>query len=362
MRKHLLFLFVGLLFSGLLNVSQLFSQEISDPEAEYARIRSMAFEGRHSEAAAAARVLVNAYPEYGDARVLLGRILAWQKDFEQAAAVIDTLLTREPDNQDALEVKRDIALWTKENTAIATDIRTGYSFDHFKLPYNRFWQVFSLGAGHRFDWGPAAAAINMGNLITDEATGIYATEFQFEVEAYPRISDQNYAFLSYAFSPGTYFPTHRAAFEIWQILPKGFAVSGGLNYYYFDRNIFIALASLEKYAGRYWLSGKAFIYFKDDGPRTSFYVNARRYFNDFDYLQLTLGTGTAPDEPFGIREDIYRLSANSVRLAYNFMVSGRYNIRLGAGYSREGYDVEGGTAKRNRFEGFVNLIYALKMK
>jgi len=362
MPKRLVLLFVGFLIPVLLNVSQLPAQEITDPEAEYTRIRTMAFGGGYAEAAVAARRLVNAFPEYGDARVLLGRILAWQKDYKQAAAVIDTLLMKDPDNGDALEARRDISLWSKENTAVATDVRTGYSFDYFSLPYTRFWQVFSAGAGHRFNWGPAAAAINMGNLITDDATGISATEFQVEVEAYPRFSDKNYAYVSYAYSPGTYFPTHRAAFELWQILPEGFAISGGINYYYFDRNIFIGLVSIEKYAGKYWFSGKCFVYFKDDGPRTSYYINARRYFNDFDYLQLTLGTGTAPDEPFGIREDINRLGANSIRLAYNFNVTGKLNIKLGAGYSREEYDVEGGTAKRDRFEGFVNLVYALKMK
>ena len=64
-----------------------------------------------------------------------------------------------------------------------------------------------------------------------------------------------------------YFPTHRAAVELWQILPAGWAVSGGLNYYYFDRNIFIALASVEKYLGKYWFSGKCYVYFKDGGTK-----------------------------------------------------------------------------------------------
>jgi YaiO family outer membrane protein len=362
MRRLLLLLFVGFFIPGLSNFSRLFSQEGIDPEAEYLRIRTMAFEGDYSGAAADARKLVNAFPTYGDARILLGRILAWQKDYSQAAAVIDTLLKTEPDNVDALSARRDISLWSKENTAVATDLRTGYSFDYFTRPYTRFWQVFSLGAGHRFSWGPASAGINIGNLITDQATNKYATELQFEADAYPRFSDNNYAYVAYAYSPGTYFPTHRAAFEFWEVLPKGWAVSAGLNYYYFNRNIFIALASVEKYTGKYWLSGKCFVYFKDDGPKTSFYLNARRYFNDFNYLQITLGTGTAPDEPFGIREDIDRLSANSVRLAYYFAVKGRFSVRLGAGYSREEYDTSGGTAKRDRFEGNINLIYALKMK
>lgn len=362
MRRLIILLFVGLVIPGLLDLSQLLSQEIVNPETEFLRIRTMAFDGNYEEAAADARKLVNAFPSYGDARILLGRILAWQKDYKQAAAVIDTLLKTEPDNADALSARRDISLWSKENTAVATDLRTGYSFDYFTKPYTRFWQVFSLGAGHRFKWGPASAGVNVGNLITDESTNIYATEMQFEAEAYPRLSNQNYAYVAYAYSPGTYFPTHRAAFELWQILPAGWAVSAGLNYYYFDRNIFIALASVEKYLGKYWLSGKCYVYFKDDGPRTSFYLNARRYFNDFDYLQLTLGTGTAPDEPYGIREDINRLSANSVRLVYNFNVKGRFSVRLGAGYSREEYDASEGPARRDRFEGNINLIYALKMK
>jgi YaiO family outer membrane protein len=359
MRKLIILVFVGLVIPGLLNFSQLLSQESINPETEYLRIRTIAFDGNYEEAAAAARKLVNAFPEYGDARILLGRILAWQKDYAQAAAVIDTLLKKEPDNADALAARRDISLWSKERTAVDTDLRTGYSFDYFTEPYTRYWQVFSLGAGHRFKWGPAAAYLNIGNLITDEETNLSATEIQFEAEAYPTISKKNYAYLNYAFSPGTYFPTHRAAAELWQVLPAGWAISGGVNYYYFDRNIFIALASVEKYLKKYWLSGRVYVYFKDDGPTTSFYFNIRRYFNDFNYLQLTLGTGTAPDEPFDIQSDIMRLSAQSVRLTYNFTVNGRFSVRLGTGYSREEYEE---SVMRNRFEGNINLIYALKMK
>jgi YaiO family outer membrane protein len=136
-------------------------------------------------------------------------------------------------------------------------------------------------------------------------------------------------------------------------------VSAGLNYYYFDRNIFIAMTSVEKYSGKFWFSLKGYVYFKDEGPTTSFYLNARRYFNDNDYLQVTLGTGTAPDEPFDIKETLMRLSANSIRLAYNVSVTSKLVMRLNAGYSREEYEA---TIWRNRFEGGVNFIYAIKMK
>ena len=359
LRCHHILVLTGFLIIGQSGWFTAHSQQIRNPEAEYVRIRSMAFDGDYSGAAVAARKLVNAYPAYGDARILLGRILAWQKDFKQAAAVIDTLLITEPDNADALSARRDISLWSKDASPVATDIRAGYSFDTFSEPFSRFWQVFKAGAGHRFNWGPASAGLNIGNINIGEPVPADATEVQFEAEAWPTLSEKNYAYLAYAFSPGDYFPRHRAAVEVWQVLQKGWAVSAGLNYYYFDRNIFIAGLSVEKYISKYWFSVKGYVYFKDDGPTSSFYLNGRRYFNNTDYFQLTLGTGTAPDEPFDVQTDVMRLSANSLRLIYNVSAGGKLTIRIGAGYSREEYSE---ALLRNRFEGNINFIYAIKMK
>lgn len=359
MKRNLILLSFYILITGFPISFPVFSQNISDPESEYARIRSIAFDGDYPEAAASARKLVNAYPEYGDARILLGRILAWQKNYKEALAVIDTLLFTEPENSDALSVKRDISLWSKDTSPVATDLRAAYSFDSFNEPYSRFWQVFKAGVGHRFKWGPATAGLNLGNVIIGEPAPAKATEIQMEAEAWPALTDKNYAYLAYAFSPGSYFPHHRAAVEVWQVLPERWAVSAGLNYYYFDRNIFVAGLSVEKYAGRYWLSAKGYLYFKKYGPTTSFYFNGRRYFNDTDYLQLTIGTGTAPDEPFDVNTDVMRLSANSVRLAFSSKITSKLNMRIGAGYSREEYAE---SLRRNRFEGNIGFIYALKMK
>jgi YaiO family outer membrane protein len=359
MQRQTVLYAIGVVVAGLLNVFPVMSQNTADPEAEFLRIREIAFHGDYTTAATEARKLVNGFPSYGDARILLGRILAWQNDFENAAAVIDTLLATEPGNEDALSARRDISLWSKQNSPVSTDIRAGYFFDTFSQPYSRYWQVFKAGAGHKFKWGPASANVNIGNIIIGGPSPRQATEPQFEIDAYPKLTNKNYAYLDYAFSPGTYFPKHRASLELWQVLPKGFSVSAGLNYYYFNRNIFIGMASVEKYMGKYWFSVKGFVYFKDKGPTYSFYLNARRYFNDRDYLQLTLGTGTAPDEPFDLQTNIMRFRANSVRLAYNVALSNKLVMRLNAGYSREEYE---DAVWRDRFEGGVNFTYAIKMK
>src|SRR5664280_767046 len=110
------YLVLNVLVAGLLNTMQVFSQNAINPESEYLRVKTIAFDGDYATAAAAARKLVNMYPSYGDARILLGRILAWQKDYINAGAVIDTLLLKEPDNEDALSARRNILMWSKADT------------------------------------------------------------------------------------------------------------------------------------------------------------------------------------------------------------------------------------------------------
>lgn len=343
-----------------LNLHCLFPQERVTAESEYLRIRSLAINGDLQNSALQARRLVNEYPGYGDARILLARITAWQKNYKMAYCILDTLLSKEPGNADALSLKKDIDKWSETPPVLSpTAVVAGYSFDTFTEPFKRFWQVYKAGAIHNFKWGKGAAAMNVGNIVSGNEVRVRATEFQAEAEAYPKISEKNYAYLAYAFSPGDYFPEHRAAAELWQVLPHSWAVSAGLSYYYFTRNIFIAGASAEKYAGNYWFSAKAFVYFKDNGPTTSGYLNARRYFNDNDYLQVTIGTGTAPDEPYDIQADIMRLSATSVRLSYYKKLKNEMTFRIGAGYSSEEYAE---ASWRNRFEGNVTVSYPIMKK
>jgi YaiO family outer membrane protein len=332
------------------------SQTVTNPEEEYSRIRLLAFDGKYAEAEPAARHLVRDYPEYGDARVLLGRIIAWQGRYDEAAAVIDTLLTAEPGNSDALSALTDIRRWSRDRSqqvTAPTDIRAGYMFDTYGEPYERLWQVFTLGAGHRFSWGTAVASVNYGNIDIGEPSNTSGGDFQFGAEAWPELTRNNYAYVAYAYSDGPWFPRHRAALEVWQSLPAGLAVSAGVNYYYFDHNIFLGTVSLEKYLGQYWFSGRAYFHFKDIGVTTSFFINARRYLGTTDYVQLTLGTGTAPDEPYDIITDLERQKASSVRLTWFNQLSPWWSFRIGAGYSYEKYS---STSYRNRFEGSIGLI------
>lgn len=339
----------------MMTVGSLSSQTITNPEDEYSRIRSLAFSGKYADAETAAWNLVKQFPAYGDARVLLGRIIAWQGKYDEALSVIDTLIERDPGNRDGIDALRDIKRWSRDRSqqnTPTTDVRAGYYFDTYSRPYDRLWQVFSLGAGHRFSWGSAVVTAGLGH-INIGAPNVTDNALQLGIEAWPEITRNNYAYTAYAFSPGPWFPRHRAALELWQTLPAGFAISAGMNYYYFDRHLFIATASLEKYLGDYWFSVRGYFPFKDIGITPSVYLNMRRYFGVTDYLQLTLGTGSAPDEPFDIITAVERQYATSARLTYFNKINAYWSFRVGAGYSYEKYAED---SFRNRFEGTATLI------
>lgn len=349
-----------------------FAQNTS-PEQELARIRAVAFEGRLPEAERSLHSLLDSLPGYGDARVLLARVLAWQLKYEEGLEVIERFLAEQPENEDAIETRGDILRWmaavaaeeemadslrlaaaakaSQDSIRVAArnELIAGYYFDTFREPYPRLWQVWKAGAAHRTDFGKVMGYLNIGH-IGSGGTG--ETEFQLEGEAWPTISPTVYGWLNYAWSPGIYFPRHRASAELWHTLGGGWVASAGLNYYHFDRNIFITVAGVEKYLGRWWLNGKVYFYFKDSGITNSLFVSARRYFNDTDYLQFTAGTGTAPDEPFNVIVDLERLSATTIKLIYFREITKMMTLRAGAGYSCEEHFE---SLYRNRFEGTITL-------
>lgn len=418
MYKFFIYFPLVILTSLLLNLPA-FPQITSNPEAEYSRIRNMALNGRLVEAESSAIALLDSFPDYGDAWILLARIYGWQEKYESARLILDSLILKEPSNRDAIEARIDLALWTGDNdlaieladrilasdpantsvldkkhraekeletadttrteTSSAidslsisqpgtigardleksgkTDLRAGYYFDTFSEPYDRFWQIFQAGASHLLSFGRIIGGINIGNLHTKIfAEPVKATEIQFEAEAYPIISPSDYAWLEYAYSPGMYFPDHKASAEYWHSFKYGWVASAGMRYYYFDRNIFIGTFSVEKYYKSWWFSPRIYLYFKDIGVTTSYYLTARKYFNDINWLQLTAGYGTAPDEPFDIVTYQGRMNAISIRLAYYTSITNDLFLRAGVGYSREEYAE---SLQRNRFEGSLNLIYVL---
>ena len=97
---------------------------------------------------------------------------------------------------------------------------------------------------------------------------------------------------------------------------------------------------------------------KDYGVSTSWYLSARRYFDTrFNYVNLTLGCGTAPDEPVTVVTDLERLNAVSGRLELSKQVSPLVRMMGMVGYAYEEYfDQE----YRNRIDLRIGCYFRIK--
>ena len=415
--SYILWLSLFLFSSGIW--SQTKTIESKSPEEKFQYVRELAFSGDYATAQTLGKQILDSIPEYHDVSLLIARTYMWEHQFDSAKVYIDKVLTSDPENLEAKSAKLDLAYFSgnmnvveklgsdmikeePENigirekyalalltnnhktlagnqadsiltrdslNSVALDIKrqlkpkpkpyeltVGYSFDHFTKPYKRWWHLYTAGLRKPTSWGSLEGRVNMGHLSAEGITPEHNLEFQIEGESYVNLTPSMYAMLLYGYSPFEHFPEHKVSAEVWHKLPEAFIVSVGLNYYHWDgNNIYIGTASLEKYLNKYWFCLRGYAHFKDIGVTGSYYFTARRYFNDIDYFQVTLGMGTAPDEPYDIKTDLERLSAYSIRCLYNKQLNNRWRMRAGLGYANEEYF---NNKYRNRYDGTLSFIYS----
>lgn len=105
----------GLLVIGgillLLSLS-LPAQTKVDPDALFLQARELAFSGEHQKARDLCSQILESYPDYYDARILLGRLFAWDKQFDAARRELLTVLTAKPDYLDARLAVVDVENWS----------------------------------------------------------------------------------------------------------------------------------------------------------------------------------------------------------------------------------------------------------
>jgi YaiO family outer membrane protein len=343
----------------------------ADPEQEFDRMRELAAAGDHEAAIRTGRQLLEENPGYYDVALYLARVYGWQSEFDSAWAVLDPVMEKEPELYEAFATCADLAYWEHspekldscaeraaelepDSAAVfdpykkalkqslpesaAPELFAFYSYDHFSVPYHRNWHMLTAGGEIPFDWGKLIPSLNAGYHAGGDYPG---ADLQVNLDAYLTLGSRNYLLLGYGISPnGThdYFPGHRGVAELWQVLPRGFAVSGGLRYFYWDRHFTYLTFSGEKYTGNYWFALRNYLFFKEYGVSASFYLSARRYFSQAtDYLTLVVGYGTAPDEPILVVSDLDRLNAVSGRIEYSKPWTSRIRLLATAGYSWEEY-------------------------
>jgi YaiO family outer membrane protein len=387
---HSVSLLVVLLLAGFQGKSQ-----------TYQEAKDLAYNGQRAQAREVCRkILAKEYDS--DVAVLLARTFAWDGQYDSSRVVIAEVLKRYPSHWDALDAISDVQYWDKKYTeaivycdiALSKDakdqhfmfkkakilnangeydlavgqlesllklnpanaearkklsdirldqqknrIRLTYIYDFFEKNANKDpWHLAALSYARNTSFGTIIGRLNWAERFGSKG-------FQYEMDAYPRLSENNYLYLNAGYSDLTIFPKIRSGAEWYHSFPKAFEGSLGMRALFFtNSNTYMLTGTVGKYVGNYWISLRSFVTPSSNGTSVSGSIQARRYFSDPEnYIGLRLGYGVSPDDrSYGDGSSSYlKLKSQSVRGEFNHLFNKIWTLNIGASVSHEEFAAVG---------------------
>ncbi len=347
-------------------------------------------------------------PSYSDATVLIGRTYAWEEKFDSARAVLVPLYENEPSNTAVLLALADVALWSKHTdealayasqgleTAIdvvpflyvqarAHEQRKEYKQAEVTLERilglepthpeasKLLKQVKDSGRANLIGVSYQVTAFNKGfaswqlgtleyirNTPKSKYVGrvSYADRYeqqsmQYEIDAYPVLTENAYLYLNAGFSDGRLFPEYRAGAELYHMLPHKFEVSAGARLLSFpEENVVLFTGYIGKYFKKQWIAFRPFLQQTDSNWQTTGILLIRNYFKHADdHVTLVLSQGSTPLMPVGLQE-ISRLGASRIGIESQFRVGKHFLLGGLFSYEKEEYTPD---VYRNRYTCGLSL-------
>lgn len=355
----------------------------------FAEARRLAFQEKDREAAReiCGRILEDS-PDYADVRVFLGRLWAWDGQYDAARRELEPLVAARPDDVDARLALIDVELWDERpqaalalaedgltrdagNAALGQrrvralrrlgrqeqaleaaaqayranpadrDVRREYRTLVDEVLPNRVyvdyevetfdedlgtWHLLSAAYRREFGWGSLIGRVNYADRLDD-------TGLQYEVDAYPLIGRNGYAYLNFGYSPSDLFPETRYGAEYWHEFPRGWEASLGLRFLDYDTDeVLILTGSAAKYFGNYWIAWRPNWVDKDDGTSFSNGVAARRFLGSrWEYAELSVSGGTSNEDNLIVGADD-RLDSFNVAAELRKRIAPRWLLGGSLGY------------------------------
>jgi len=233
-----------------------------------------------------------------------------------------------------------------------------YRFHFFRKPWVRRWHVAGARADLRFRNIPLIGSLHYGRLAGMNMADQEKVNLQYRVEAYPRLTASDYAYLSAAYSGSNLFPNHYYGAEWYHSFNRGFEASAGVRWMQWEESIWFYTGSLGKYTGNYWLSLRAYISPGDRFTGQTYTFTVRRYLaTASDYVGIKLEYGNSPDNLSYLVDfpEIRRLNSMGAHLSVQKDLN-RWLVFMDLGYRREEYQND---AFRGHFSIRLHLLYQL---
>ncbi len=395
---------IPLIFLVILSFSNLASgQDSFDPDELLIQARELILDGKYHEGRKIAFKALSQYPEYADILILVGRSYAWEGTYDSASIYLERAIVASPTYADGYSAYLDNLSWAEEfekakeiiaraksnlgsplpNEIRYKESRLNYYLEDYELAYGQAQDLFeidykeegflafiqnlqrlrrnnAIGATYDYDTyfgdiSPWNTFSVYGRTRTDLTGSLIArvtnsSRFDangtlFELDAYPSLGKNAYAYLNVGGSTASFFPKLRFGASIYYNLPKAWEVDAGYRYLGFSEVTNIYTGSVGKYTGNWWLNVRVNLIPDDSGISTSGNFQARYYFKTAeDFFSIQLSTGVSPDEE--TRDQSQLLNSYRARIGYQQLVTSRFMIFGYSGYSR---DELGTNRYRNNF-------------
>ncbi len=411
MYKFILILSFFLSASSFLNAQ---NQRTSDELFKDAR--NAAFDDKdYEKAKELAYQALEQSPGYADIDIFLGRIYAWNHQYDSARLHFTKVLDANPSNEDASIAFADLEYWNDhyqsaldlcnkalkdhpqsgdlllrkaknlkalkqyKEAGLVTDqllqkdknsnaahalatslkditsvnkITVNYENSSFDKQYGKAWNLGSISYGRLTKFGTVIGRLNYANRFGTDG-------FQGEMDAYPHISKTFYAYVNFGYAgDAVVFPKYRAGFSLYANLPNSFEAELGYRYLYFSSATNIYTASIGKYWKSFLFTARTYITPSVSNVSQSYSIATRYYLKGADdYIGLTLGTGISPDDnnqnvQYSNKQS--KLSSKKISADFNHTFLKWNIISLSAGIINQEYQP---SVKGNQFNVSLGLAH-----
>ena len=212
--------------------------------------------------------------------------------------------------------------------------------------FHDIWTYSLFLYAHQFQSGTIGAQVNQASRFSQNG-------FQYQLVAYPKLIGPSYAYLSYAYSNSTLFPSHYYAGEFYIPLSKHIVASTGVSYYQIlQTHLLLNTYSLECHLGAYSIMARSNYYIPQQGQQVVYWLFTikRFFFDDPDnFLGLQVETGKTPDLADLSSVGFFIINANGVRLFTQFHLGHGVFLRLAIGTIKETFLIQ--TTRTKLFGG-----------
>lgn len=280
--------------------------------------------------------------------ILKIKALVLQKRWLEADQTCLLMMKTYPENATFKQLNTEI-----QKKLFQKELIIRHTQDYFTLDSSQ-WKNSSIILKNKTKYGPLLLSANHSNRFN--LTGI-----QGEVEFYPKLDSNYYAYIDLGVSGSELFPNFRNGISLFRALPKAFEVELGYRNLFFKEagNVWFYLGSVTKYFGNNNLTYRFTSIHSPEGSSATHGLKLTHYLDDqLSSVSLELGSGTnARDyQTYSSFKPFSNINSKRIQIDYKQFVHHRIAISFTGAYEEAPYR-ENQQGKRLTFGMGLNLKF-----